>query len=83
MTADRGEPRAVGCPGYKSWWLIPCQSPGGPHCSTSCDVGEGPCGIFPRMYVWWDPLPAGSIVGVMNTGCIFMGMVPLKMAYRL
>ena len=81
--SDKGSLGQEAVQGTGSWQLIQCWKAGGPQDSTSCDVGEDLCGVFPRMYVWWDPLSAGCIVGAMNTGCLFMKMVPLQMAYGL
>ena len=43
------------------------------------DVGGGPCGIFPRMYILGNLSHWGSILGVMGSECMFMGIVHLKM----
>lgn len=37
-----------------------------------CNVGGGPCGIFPRRYIWGDPSHLRSILGRMVSEFKFM-----------
>jgi len=82
VTADRGEPQAIGCPGYRELVAHPMSNVRWTS-TLHMSVMEVPWGIVPRMYIWLEISHWASILGVMISECMYMVVFHLKMNFRL
>jgi hypothetical protein len=76
VTADRGEPQAIGCPGYRELVAHPMSNVRWTS-TLHMSVMEVPWGIVPRMYIWLEISHWASILGVMISECMLMAMLHL------